>query len=217
MKTRKELFAEIVSPLPNAVLKKYPQGNIMQYWAENVVTYSTFTPGLSDYGKATSGHRGVDLATFEGDLIVAPCNGKIGSLITNNSGLGGNFVTLFSETYDFNGKPAYLLFYFGHCKDVLVKEGDVVVKGQPIATEGNTGFVVSGNVSYWNNAPTGKGVHLHFQVAEYYAGGEPVFKNSMGNTIDPLPVIMYKNPDYTGTQIFLANMMSFLRSIKTIL
>ena len=213
MKTRNQFLTEFSCPLPSAVLKRYPDGNIMQYWAENPADYSKFLYNPTQLDQMISGHPGVDIATFQGDKIIAPCSGRIGSVVTSNY-LGGNFVTMHTEHFLDNGKECYFILYFGHLESVqelVCKPGTWVYRGDWIASEGNTGFVVSGNVRYWNNAPAGKGTHLHFQAVEYFANGTPRWKNNMGNTIDPLLLIKYNNPDYTGINILLTNMVSYLR------
>jgi murein DD-endopeptidase MepM/ murein hydrolase activator NlpD len=51
-----------------------------------------------------------------------------------------------------------------HCQDILLSEGDTVVAGQPIFTEGNTGeYCFVGGVQVKpEDKPSGKGSHLHF-------------------------------------------------------
>lgn len=57
-----------------------------------------------------------------------------------------------------------------HLGEIAIQPGQVVKQGDLLGYEGNTGFVVSGGTQYWDNAPTGKGVHLHFGLHELMLG-----------------------------------------------
>ena len=47
--------------------------------------------------------------------------------------------------------------------------GDSVKAGDVVAKMGNSGFIVSGGVTYWggNPPPDGRGSHLHFGIRPY--------------------------------------------------
>ena len=72
------------------------------------------------------------------------------------------FLTTDKWLFD-DGKEAYVLLDFLHCAKLLVKEGDTVKTGQPIALADNTGFTT--------------GPHLHIQPRRV------VFINGAPNTI----------------------------------
>ncbi len=83
-------------------------------------------------------HAGVDFAGKEGSEIVAVASGVVtwsedkngyGNLVEINHGDG-------------------LVTRYGHCKEVLVKTGDIVQKGQSIALMGSTGRSTGPHVHY---------------------------------------------------------------------
>jgi murein DD-endopeptidase MepM/ murein hydrolase activator NlpD len=101
-------------------------------------------------------HKGVDFAGKEGSDVIAVAAGVVtwsgdrygyGNLVEINH--GGGYVTR-----------------YGHAKDLLVKVGDVVGKGQAIALMGNTG--------------RSTGAHVHFEVLR------------AGNPVDPLRYVNRK-------------------------
>lgn len=208
--TKDEFFKSFVSPLPGAVLTK--AGNLRQYWAESPKLYANYFGLHDDYSISLCGHSGIDIATFQGDTVVAAHDGTI-SRIVRQARLGGNVVWVQSPYFTDNGVECFAITAYGHLDTIDVEVGDLVRAGEKIGTEGNSGFVVSGNTPYWGNAPAGKGVHLHFSYTEFIRNGTYRFPNCLGNTSDPLPLIQYKNPDYSGTQILLTNMASYLRSL----
>jgi len=102
-------------------------------------------------------HRGVDFAGKEGSDVVAVAAGVVtwsgdrygyGNLVEVNH--GGGYVTR-----------------YGHAKELLVKVGDVIDKGQTIALMGNTG--------------RSTGPHVHFEVLR------------AGNPVDPLRYVNRKS------------------------
>lgn len=211
--TKEEFLKTFISPSPNALLKGWPQGNLTQMWADNPNLYSAAFGKHDDFSKFVCGHSGIDIATYEGDDVVAAHNGTV-SLILYNNPLGGNVIHLRSDNFNAGGNECYAVTSYGHLGAIFVQQGQRVIAGQKIATQSNTGFVISGNVAYyWGDAPAGKGVHLHFGYTEHLADGSHRFKNCLGNTCDPLPLIMRDNPDFTGTQILLRNMESYLKML----
>ena len=140
------------NPVKGAVLAKFPQGNIYQLYGENVELY------LKAIG--SKGHNGIDIAMPEGIPILAS-KGEVVEVKDTPEGYGKHIRIL---TDPENG-----VFYelaFGHLRNIIIKIGDKVEDGQQIAEMSNTGFVISGGTAYWNTAPAGKGVHLHFGVRE---------------------------------------------------
>ena len=81
-----------------------------------------FDPPSSPYG---SGHRGIDIATAAGSVAVAPSDGRV-----SFSGPVGGRLFL---TIDHGGG---LESTFSWVSALLVRRGDVVVQGQPVARTG---------------------------------------------------------------------------------
>ena len=109
---------------------------------------------IGPYGRMVTGpkgnkipHPGVDMRAGEGTPIVAPQDGKI--VYAAVAGTAGNLVELVTSAGEKHR--------FMHLSKILVRNGDVVKKGQQIGLAGNTGF--------------SKGAHLHW---EKYAGGKQV-------------------------------------------
>lgn len=212
--TKEEFIASFRSPLPGAILKKWPNGHITQYWAENPELYSRAFGKHDDLSLALAGHGGIDIVTFEGDKVVAAHDGQVVRVL-RDSKVGGNVVYLRSDNFYDKDVKCFVITDYGHLDSVTVNEGQYIKAGTQIGTEGNTGFVVSGGTPFWGNAPAGKGVHLHFGLREYLANGEIRWPSMapLGGTSDPLLFIIKNNPDYSGTRILLANMYSYLRSL----
>ncbi len=96
----------------------------------------------SDYGfRRYRMHRGVDLKLAIGDTIRAAFAGQV--RFTNYERRGYGYYIVMRHT---NG----LETVYGHLSRFLVKEGDIVKVGDPIALGGNTG--------------RSTGAHLHFEI-----------------------------------------------------
>lgn len=124
----------------------------------------------------SSAHKAIDIYSYTGNgsNIYAANNGTVSMVMGGCSvgdlgcnGRGGNYVVI-------NHHNNYYTVYM-HLKEIRVRVGDVVSRGQVIATMGNTGNVIP--------VPTASspylGTHLHFCL---YVG-EP-FKG--GNAINPM-------------------------------
>ena len=120
----------------------------------------------------SAGHKALDIFKGYGTNIYAANNGVVtmvkagciaGNLACN--GRGGNYVVI-----KHNSSNYYTVYM--HLKDIHVKVGDNVSKGQVIASLGNTGNVIP--------VPTAVspylGTHLHFclYIGEPYRGGYAV-------------------------------------------
>ncbi len=120
----------------------------------------------------SAGHKALDIFKGYGTNIYAANNGVVtmvkagciaGNLACN--GRGGNYVVI-----KHNSSNYYTVYM--HLKDIHVKVGDNVSKGQVIASMGNTGNVIP--------VPTAAspylGTHLHFclYIGEPYRGGYAV-------------------------------------------
>lgn len=212
MKTLQEFYDEFDSPLPNAILRKWPHGHIMQKWAENPLLYSQAFGRGDDFSKNVCGHSGIDMATFHRDKVCASHDGIVSNLRTDRNSLGGLIVYLDSPMLrNKDGRTVYVKTAYAHLDDFAVRAGQRVKKGDVLGYEGNTGFVISGGTPYWGNAPAGVGTHLHFGVYVFKANDQPLYPNCMNNSVDPLPIIMQDNPNYGGTLVLLENLASWLR------
>jgi murein DD-endopeptidase MepM/ murein hydrolase activator NlpD len=116
--------------------------------------YPTIGPVTSNFGWRTHPilgterfHSGIDFGADYGSLIYASEQGRV--IYADWYGGYGNAVIIDHG----NGMTTL----YGHCSELYVKDGDAVVKGQPIAAVGSTGFST--------------GPHLHFELR---ANGEPI-------------------------------------------
>ena len=89
---------------------------------------------------ATDFHTGLDIAAAKGTFIKSAFDGIVTE--TGYSDIAGNFIRVKSSDE--------MQTFYGHTQFVLVKAGETVFKGQPIATVGDTGLVT--------------GPHLHFEL-----------------------------------------------------
>ena len=85
-------------------------------------------------------HKGMDFAAKKGTGIAAAAEGKV--VLVKNSPSYGKYIKVD------HGKG--LVTLYAHCNSIIKKEGDMVRKGETIATVGNTG--------------QSTGYHLHFEV-----------------------------------------------------
>lgn len=143
----------LFNPVKGAITLKYPYGNIYQLYGENIALY------MAAIG--SHGHNGIDIAMAEGTPIQAS-KGQVIEVKDTPEGYGKH-VRILTDPDD---QGVYYELVFGHLRNIIVKIGDLVDDGQQIAEMSNTGFVISGNTPYWNNAPKGRGVHLHWGVRE---------------------------------------------------
>ena len=84
-------------------------------------------------------HQGIDIGVDEGTTIVSAMEGTVN--LVSNEGEYGTHVKIVNKD---------VTTIYAHCSKILVKEGDVVKKGQKIALSGNTGRTT--------------GPHLHFEI-----------------------------------------------------
>lgn len=94
-------------------------------------------------------HKGIDIAAATGTIVKAAASGLVTE--SGNHGEFGNIVEI-------SHGSGYTTRY-AHNHELLVKKGDFVVKGERIATMGNTG--------------RSTGSHLHFEVIEHGKAVDP--------------------------------------------
>ncbi len=97
-------------------------------------------------------HQGLDLAAPEGTPVHAARAGVV--VFSGQRGDYGNLVVV--------EHPDGSTTYYGHCRDLLVSQGDRVNAGQVLATVGSTGLST--------------GPHLHFEL-----------RDAQGRPQDPMP------------------------------
>jgi len=88
-------------------------------------------------------HEGIDLISKEGTPIISTADGTIESVKNSNKGYGNMIVIKHNDIYTTR---------YAHLKDINVKKGEQVKKGQTIGTVGNTG--------------TSTRAHLHYEIIE---------------------------------------------------
>ncbi len=124
--------------------------------AASFVLTSPFGTRRSPFTKQIDFHPGIDLAAEVGTPIYAPANGRVvfaGRMSLRQSVAWwryGNMVAIR------NGDRFITLY--GHCDEVLVRNGQAVEQGEVIAKVGNTG---------WSTSP-----HLHYEVRARNEEGE---------------------------------------------
>jgi murein DD-endopeptidase MepM/ murein hydrolase activator NlpD len=112
-------------------------------WLSSQFSQSRFHPVLH----LNRPHEGIDLSAPMGAPIIAPAAGRVIS-VTVEPGYGNTF-----QIDHGNG----IVTKFAHCSRIVVHVGQMVTRGQLIATVGNTGLAT--------------GPHLHYEV---HVNGQPV-------------------------------------------
>ena len=125
-------------------------------WLSSQFSQSRFHPVLHQ----SRPHEGIDLSAPMGAPIVAPASGRVIS-VSNEPGYGNTF-----QIDHGNG----IVTKFAHCSRIVVHIGQLVTRGQLIATVGNTGLAT--------------GPHLHYEV---HVNGQPV---------DPLKYVLPEKVAY---------------------
>lgn len=128
--------------------------------------------------ETTFTHNGVAAYAFDFgmnyDVVVASRSGKV-SMVRDDSNIGGcNAIYASASNYvviDHGDDTSALYLHLAH-RSALVRAGDLVEQGQPIAVSGETGVTC-------NSSMTGPGPHLHFQVQRtaenrYYTQSVPI-------------------------------------------
>lgn len=125
-------------------------------------------------------HNGVDFALGADSKLYAPAPGTVVRVGYQPTG-AGHFLSIMTPAYTWaDTSPKHVLIDLMHCKAILVKEGDKVEVGTPLAIANNTGF------------STGPHTHIQVRRASHWNGqsgaglGWDVFdSNEANNSLDP--------------------------------
>lgn len=109
-------------------------------------------------------HDGVDIAASTGTTVMASGTGKVIYSYASSGSEYGGFGRTVLIAHNVNGK-SYTTLY-GHMSRVVVREGQIVQRGQKIGEVGSTGVST--------------GPHLHFQT---------MYGNGYGTTFDPMSLV----------------------------
>lgn len=211
---------KLINPVSKLKLQKYPQGDVTQWFGENPKLYAPFK---------LDGHNGIDIVRPHGEMMYAIEDGEVVSTEEEPGGFGRN-VRIVSDEKNINGY--YNQWVYGHNSKNLVKQGDKVKAGQPVALMGNTGFVVSGATPFWASNPYA-GTHVHLglrQVKKPRTGGWSYTgsslkisvvdsNNGFKGSIDPTPYLLKAtdlSKELEWRQVALT-VISLARTLKTLL
>ena len=157
------------------------------------------------------GHNGIDYYATDGQIIRASHKGVVTFAGEDGSaGLGIVIRTL--EQFDYNGQMCYYKTIYWHLQQnsFLVKPGDIVQIGQPIARADNTGMST--------------GTHLHFGLKPLYQGEQDwewwnvEQENGYKGSIDPAPYLLnYYAEDEVKVTATLTMLLSLLKQVWQLL
>jgi len=199
--------------------EKLVWGNASQDAIRNAkITYSVVYLGSyeKNHTEGSGSHLAVDIKMPEGTPVHAIANGQVVKAVTTENGFGHHIVVKHLNVPDpeHPGSLTTLYSTYNHLSDVLVAEGQNVMKGELIGRSGNTG--------------TSTTPHLHLQIdkdsapwhpywpftwAESQSAGLSFFEavnaglgldKARENTIDPLPFIALHLNDSLVTSNSLA-------------
>ncbi len=142
MHTLVDASGDSLSALANEIAYLAAQNNIPSGWPVESRTVTTeFNPSASRSVSDGRKHCGIDISTRSQIIpIYATAAGKV---VTANYHNGYGYQVIIDH---YNGFTTL----YAHCNELLVKEGDMVQKGDKIATTGNTGY--------------SSGIHLHYEI-----------------------------------------------------
>ena len=178
----------LTNPLPNSILKKYPNGDILQLFGENWRPYKVVQ--MKNYDGETivlKGHKGIDIYLPKPHDVVSAHKGYVSEVAEDKT---GRRVRVRS-----NKTGDYYLTSYGHLDDIVVQLGQEIEAGQKIGTIGNSGFSISvqqatlKSATFWGNAPSNYGVHLHFEIVFFENYKIKDINNGFFGCIDPLQFI----------------------------
>lgn len=113
-------------------------------------------------------HKGVDLVGTD-KIIVAPCAGRIGFAGQVDDAASGGRTHEWGNYIRIDTDDGYAV-YLCHLATVRVRAGQTVRRGEEIAVEGNTGYVLPRPTSAVDKE---SGRHLHFEVRKNGAAVDP--------------------------------------------
>lgn len=183
-------------PVKDFVPKKYPLGDVTQWYGENPQLYSQICNLL---GCLTGGHNGIDIVRPWGEPLFCVEGGIVVEALNKQTGYGTHVRVLSDEGREWT---------YGHLSAIAptCNYGERINAGDPIGSMGNTGFVVSGDTPYWGTgANKYQGTHLHLGYREVerwngtgtwnvsYLSGRPDMiraniKNYTNGTFGALPI-----------------------------
>lgn len=155
----------MIYPIKNYRNKKYPNGDVTQWFGENPELYQKASKNWAIQIKY---HNGIDIVAPYGTPILATTDQIITGVKNNPNGYGRHIRSIDKE-YEHT---------YGHLSKINVKVGDEVKEGEVIGLMGNSGFVISGATPYWNLNPYA-GTHLHYGLRKLGKKGASIFISSL--------------------------------------
>lgn len=148
-----------------------------------------------DYTEGNGVHPAVDIVIPVGTPVYAIANGQVVKVEERTTGFGNHIVVGHPNVPDPDGGTTNLYSSYNHLDKILVKDGDIVEKGDLIAYSGNSGL---------STAP-----HLHFQIDREIAPFFPYWPtgsttagqiaNAKKYTVHPMNFVQ-DNLNYDGTE-----------------
>lgn len=117
-------------------------------------------------GKARSGHEGIDIIDKSGTPVLSASSGVV--IESYYEPLFGNQIEI-SHGVDETGLPVKSRYL--HLKKRLVKEGDVVARGQQIGTLGRSGLLAGGILHLHYEVRVGSGRNNSMNPHRFWSGG----------------------------------------------
>jgi murein DD-endopeptidase MepM/ murein hydrolase activator NlpD len=142
---------KIHEPVKNYKHRKYPHGDISQFFAESPTLYRHLN---------MDGHNGIDIVRPWYSPLYAVEDGIVADVKNSPDGYGKHLRIITDTGHEWT---------YGHNALNLVEIGQKVKAGDEIAKMGNTGFVVSshnGNGFWADGSNKWAGTHLHLGLRE---------------------------------------------------
>lgn len=177
------------NPVTNFIPKRFPEGDVTQFFAESVPLYANVCDVL---GCLTGGHNGWDIVRPHGDPLFCVQGGKVVERLINDNGYGKHIKILATDGNE---------WVYGHMSRIDVDLNQFVAGGQQIGLIGNTGFVVSGSTPYWANNPYA-GTHLHLGVRKVVIALPGSSYNLQYQTGDRVTVLNFNNGTKGAVEFF---------------
>lgn len=120
--------------------KRHQLASMPSVWPARGWLTSRFGPRISPFTARRQQHTGIDIAAALGTPIAAPARGRVSSI--SSSGPLGNSLTI---DHGFGVRT-----FYGHTEEIFVGVGDLVERGQKLASIGSSG--------------RSTGPHLHYSI-----------------------------------------------------